>query len=131
MKIFITTAIWGSKYVDIFSQYSLASLLSKNNIPHLSSLHEITIHLITTKSDYQRLKNKKSFNSVKNLDVKVRFSFIEDITGSEKPATGYTVKKYQWKTGDDFGKIVEVESNDGEFTNFTDGSRIFNNVIWK
>ena len=40
-----------------------------------------------------------------------------------------TVKKYQWKTGDDFGKIVEVESNDGEFTNFTDGSRIFNNVL--
>ena len=40
-----------------------------------------------------------------------------------------TVKKYQWKAGDDFGKIVEVESNDGEFTNFTDGSRIFNEVL--
>jgi hypothetical protein len=39
------------------------------------------------------------------------------------------VKKYQWKAGDDFGKIVEVESNDGEFTNFTDGSRIFNEVL--
>ncbi len=40
-----------------------------------------------------------------------------------------TVRKYQWKTGDDFGKIVEVESNDGEFTIFTDGSRIFNEVL--
>ena len=39
------------------------------------------------------------------------------------------VKKYQWKAGDDFGKIVEVESKDGEFTNFTDGSRIFNEVL--
>ena len=39
------------------------------------------------------------------------------------------VKKYQWKSGDDFGKIVEVESIDGEFTNFTDGSRIFNDVL--
>lgn len=39
------------------------------------------------------------------------------------------VRKYQWKAGDDFGKIVEVESVDGEFTNFTDGSRIFNNVL--
>jgi len=39
------------------------------------------------------------------------------------------VKKYQWRSGDDFGKIVEVESIDGEFTNFTDGSRIFNNVL--
>lgn len=39
------------------------------------------------------------------------------------------VRKYQWRSGDDFGKIVEVESVDGEFTNFTDGSRIFNNVL--
>ena len=39
------------------------------------------------------------------------------------------VKKYQWRSGDDFGKIVEVESVDGEFTNFTDGSRIFNEVL--
>ena len=39
------------------------------------------------------------------------------------------VKKYQWRTGDDFGKIVEVESVDGQFTNFTDGSRIFNEVL--
>ena len=39
------------------------------------------------------------------------------------------VRKYQWKAGDNFGKIVEVESNDGEFTNFTDGSKIFNEVL--
>ena len=39
------------------------------------------------------------------------------------------VKKYQWRTGDNFGKIVEVESKDAEFTNFTDGSRIYNNVL--
>jgi len=39
------------------------------------------------------------------------------------------VKQYQWIKGDTFGKIVTVESVDGQFTNFTDGSRIFNNVI--
>jgi hypothetical protein len=39
------------------------------------------------------------------------------------------VKKYQWKAGDYFGKIVEVESVDAEFTNFTDGSKIFNEVL--
>ena len=39
------------------------------------------------------------------------------------------VKQYQWIKGDTFGKIVTVESIDGQFTNFTDGSRIFNNVI--
>lgn len=39
------------------------------------------------------------------------------------------VKQYQWIKGDSFGKIVDVESKDNEFTIFTDGSRIFNNVI--
>lgn len=37
--------------------------------------------------------------------------------------------KYQWKKGDRFGEVVEVESKDGKFTNFTDGSKIFNNVL--
>jgi len=39
------------------------------------------------------------------------------------------VKKYQWKTGDNFGKIVEVESVDSEFTYFIDGSKIYNEVL--
>lgn len=39
------------------------------------------------------------------------------------------VKQYQWIKGDTFGKIVTVESTDAQFTNFTDGSRIFTNVI--
>lgn len=39
------------------------------------------------------------------------------------------VRKYQWKAGDNFGKIVEVKSTDGEFTYFTDGSQIYNEVL--
>lgn len=37
--------------------------------------------------------------------------------------------KYQWKKGENFGKVVEVESTDDKFINFTDGSRIFKNVV--
>lgn len=40
-----------------------------------------------------------------------------------------TVIKYQWKKGESFGKVVEVKEKDGEFTYFTDGSQIFNDVI--
>jgi hypothetical protein len=39
------------------------------------------------------------------------------------------VKKYQWKAGDNFGKIVEVKERDSEFTYFTDGSQIYNEVL--
>jgi hypothetical protein len=39
------------------------------------------------------------------------------------------IVKYQWKKGDNFGKVVEVESKDSEFTYFKNGSKIFNNVL--
>ena len=39
------------------------------------------------------------------------------------------VVKYQWKKGERFGEVVEVESTDNKFVNFTDGSRIFKNVV--
>lgn len=39
------------------------------------------------------------------------------------------IEKYQWKKGDNFGKIVTVDHKDSKFTYFTDGSQIFNNVI--
>jgi|LakMenEpi03Aug12_release.lakeMendotaPanAssembly.Ray.scaffolds.fasta_scaffold11162_6 hypothetical protein len=37
--------------------------------------------------------------------------------------------KYQWRKGDNFGKIVEVKECDNEFTYFTDGTQIFNEVL--
>jgi hypothetical protein len=36
---------------------------------------------------------------------------------------------FQWKKGDDFGKIVEVKSEDDEFFYFTDGSQIYKNIV--
>jgi len=38
-------------------------------------------------------------------------------------------KSYQWKKGDDFGKIVTVDSIEGKFTEFTDGSRVFTEIM--
>lgn len=39
------------------------------------------------------------------------------------------VVKYQWKKGERFGEVMEVKSTDDKFVNFTDGSRIFKNII--
>jgi len=39
------------------------------------------------------------------------------------------ISKYQYKKGDSFGKIVEVERTDDNMTYFTDGTQIFNEVI--
>ena len=37
-------------------------------------------------------------------------------------------KQYQWIRGDNFGNIVEVESEDSKFINFTNGSKIFKTI---
>ena len=39
------------------------------------------------------------------------------------------LKQYQWKKGEDFGSIVDVESEEGEFVTFTNGQRIFKSVL--
>lgn len=38
------------------------------------------------------------------------------------------ILKFQWKKGDNFGKVVEVKDQDDKFYYFTDGSQIFKNV---
>jgi hypothetical protein len=38
-------------------------------------------------------------------------------------------KTYQWKKGENFGKIVDVKSIDDKFTYFEDGTQIFNEVL--
>jgi len=37
-------------------------------------------------------------------------------------------KQYQWIKGDNFGIIVDVQSEDSQFINFTDGSKIFKTI---
>ena len=37
-------------------------------------------------------------------------------------------KQYQWIKGDNFGIIVDVKSEDSQFINFTDGSKIFKTI---
>jgi hypothetical protein len=43
----------------------------------------------------------------------------------EKETKVPEVKIFQWKKGDDFGKVVEVESEDDTYFNFKDGTRIY------
>lgn len=39
------------------------------------------------------------------------------------------LKQYQWKKGDNFGEVVDVLSEEGEFITFTNGQRIFKSVL--
>lgn len=69
----------------------------------------------------RRLINR---NKVEKHNIKDKQKMVEVMSETKNEPV-----KYQWKKGDNFGKVVEVESTDDEFINFTDGSRIFKNVV--
>lgn len=73
-------------------------------------------------------KLKSSLESIRKLFIKNEYNYKNIKTMSEIMSE-VKQKQYQWKKGDSFGKIVTVESSDGAFTVFTDGSKIFNNVL--
>jgi hypothetical protein len=73
---------------------------------------------------------QNSMNWIKKHFLKKEYNYqnMEQIMEANKETTKDVIK-YQWKKGDDFGKIVEFQSKDEKFTYFTDGSKIFNNII--
>jgi len=56
MKIVITQAVWGKKYLKLFTKYSIPTLLAENNIPFSSNEHEITFLIYSTRSEIKYLK---------------------------------------------------------------------------
>lgn len=69
---------------------------------------------------------KNSINWIKKQFLKNEYNY-QNIQTMESVKD--TVKKYQWKKGENFGKVVEVLEQDDKFIKFTDGSQIFNDVI--
>ena len=69
---------------------------------------------------------KNSINWIKKQFSKKEYNYQNT---QIMEAVKETTKRYQWKKGENFGKVVEVLERDSKFTKFTDGSQIFNNVI--
>lgn len=68
----------------------------------------------------------KIFKKIKiKLFKKNQYKFKNNTNMSE---TKEDILKFQWKKGDNFGKVVEVKNQDDKFYYFTDGSQIFKNV---
>jgi putative glycosyltransferase (TIGR04372 family) len=65
MKILISIGLWGRSYTELFVDYALASQLSSENIPHLSTAHDVTYHIVTTRKDHAWLREQPA---IKELD---------------------------------------------------------------
>lgn len=68
----------------------------------------------------------KLFKGIKKQFKKNKYNY-QNIQTMEKVEE--QAKQYQWKKGENFGKVVEVKEVDGKFTVFTDGSRVYTNIM--
>ena len=60
MKVLLTVAAWGRNYAELLAHYSLASVLSSNNLPRLGREHDVTCHIVTTAADCEWLRQQPS-----------------------------------------------------------------------
>ena len=75
MQIKIVVPVWGEGYIDTFIKLSLASQLSKNNLPLISKKYKVEYVIYTLKSDKLYLKSLASIKILSKF-ASVRFETI-------------------------------------------------------
>jgi len=72
-RLVICITVWGEKYVDLFTQYFLPSILSPNNMPALSRIRDVIFDLYTTPEYAETIRSAPSFQELSRF---VRVNFI-------------------------------------------------------
>jgi hypothetical protein len=73
-RVYVSTAVWGSDYIDFFVTYCLPALLAAENLPALSARKGSTFILHTRESDFPRIEQALAYRRLRDIvDVRVRF----------------------------------------------------------
>ena len=134
MKVFITTAVWGKSYIDIFAKYSLSSLYAPGNLPTIIKDHEITLHISTTKKDLMILKSYQIFRIIEKSAICLDIDFIDEITNEKNPPIGVGGRKYKFLTSLQNHAIEKSKQHDLIIFNYSDfvwGDSSIGNMIKK
>ena len=75
MQVKVVVPVWGTKYIETFTKLSLASQLSKNNLPLISKKYKVEYVIYTLKSDKRYLENSEIIKILKNFAT-IRFENI-------------------------------------------------------
>ena len=75
MQVKVVVPVWGSRYIETFTKVSLASQLSKNNLPLVSKKNKLEYVIYTLKKDIQYLENSEVVKILKEF-ASVRFEII-------------------------------------------------------
>jgi putative glycosyltransferase (TIGR04372 family) len=77
VKVLVSVALWGRKYTKTFADYSLASMLAPDNIPHLAQKHEVVYHIMTTRKDAKWLRRRPALRLLGEY-ARIDWDFLED-----------------------------------------------------
>lgn len=77
-NIYLTTIVWGDKYINLFLSYCLRSLLAPGNILDLSENYQIYYHIKTTKSGRDLIISSAAFQTIRKK-VKIEFHIMSNI----------------------------------------------------
>lgn len=94
MRVLITVAAWGDKNVDLFLNYSLASLLADGNLPKLTRRHDVTFHIQTPAAEREAML---AHEMVRRLAAICRIEW--DIIASKRLPDTQSGAKYEVLSG--------------------------------
>jgi hypothetical protein len=105
-RIALICTVWGAQFLEIFCEYSLASLLAPNNLPWASTAYDLTLVLYTEEADVARLRAHENFRKVAEL-VEIKLVFLDTL-----PAAARRGHWIQWQhatlTSGEFSAFILV-----------------------
>lgn len=103
--IALVCTVWG-KFIEIFCEYCLPSLLAQDNLPWAATAYDVTLLLYTGEADIAQLQAHASFRRASDL-VNVKFVLLETL-----PAAARDGHWIQWQhatlSADEFSAFILV-----------------------
>ena len=72
--------VWGERYIKLFADLTLMSLLAPGNLPALADASELEIVMLTASSDHRYFDAEPAFARLRRI-APVRFESIDDLIG--------------------------------------------------
>jgi hypothetical protein len=72
--------VWGERYIKLFADLTLMSLLAPGNLPALAEATELEVVMLTASSDHRFFDAEPAFAALRRI-APVRFESIDDLIG--------------------------------------------------
>jgi hypothetical protein len=77
-RVALVCTVWGAKFLELFCEYCLPSLLAPGNLPWASTIYDITFVIYASEADIAQLQAHENVRRAAEL-VDVKFVFLETL----------------------------------------------------